>query len=293
MRLIVGIIISASLLSSCSFNMLFLHPWELNSDDEIRMLSGSANDTISISFDSHQNPVFRGSDGDTVVFNYSIQSHYLIKPNNDSLNYWMIEPMKNYNGTTIFFLHGNAANLVYQFRGMTPFVEKGYRVIAIDYSGFGFSQGKAKRKFVIEDARQAMDYLLRDSTIKYDHLLIYGQSLGGHLAAAIADEYEDDIDGLITEGAFASHKEVAKDYAGIGRIFIKEGYSGQESITNFNKPVLIIHSTEDETVDYRQGELLFSAANEPKTMLTIDKCHICGPAYYCDTIEYHIQQLLN
>ena len=64
----------------------------------------------------------------------------------------------------------------------------GYQVFILDYSGFGFSQGEATRKAVKNDATDGFNYLLSREDIKYDHLLIYGQSLGGHLSVVALDQ---------------------------------------------------------------------------------------------------------
>ncbi|MBK9423616.1 MAG: hypothetical protein IPN54_05745 [Bacteroidetes bacterium] len=45
--------------------------------------------------------------------------------------------------------------------------------------------------------------------MKGTKLVIYGQSLGGHLAAVVAQQRQDDIDALVIEGAFSSHKDIA------------------------------------------------------------------------------------
>lgn len=275
---------------SCSFNSMFFHPYELKESSTFKEFDEDKNDTLQLKFDKNKNPVFGYISNNEYESNYEIEGFFIEKSNGDSINAWMITPKGDRNGTTIYCLHGNAGNLVYQYRLMTPFVEKGFTVFMIDYSEFGFSQGEATRKNVLTDAYAGFDYIL---SLKPEKLILYGQSLGGHLAAAIANKYEDQIDALVIEGAFSSHKDIAaRDFKFLGRIFVKEGYSAKDSIPLFSKPVLVIHSTEDETIPYKHGVKLYEKASEPKKLYTIEKPHVRGPLYYADSIAFKMVQMI-
>ncbi|HWZ36277.1 MAG TPA: alpha/beta hydrolase, partial [Mucilaginibacter sp.] len=71
------------------------------------------------------------------------------------------------------------------------------------------------------------------------------------------------------------------------------GYSAKRSIQQYHKPVLIIHSTEDEVIPFSQGQKLFAKANQPKEFYEIKKCHICGPTFYPNEISGKINKMLN
>lgn len=257
------------------------------------MVDHQNKDTLIINIGEHFQPVFKSKNGDTAELPYNVESVLFENTKGNRLNGWIIKPEEGYNGTTILFLHSNSGNLFTQYQEVLPLVKNGFSVFIFDYSGYGFSQGKATRDNVLLDATAALSYLQSRTDIKKEHLIIYGQSLGGHLAINLAARNQDMIDGLVTEGAFSSHKDIAAETAGfIGRIIVAEKYSGLESVRNFHKPVLIIHSTEDETIPFEQGEKLFANANEPKTFLKIDKCHICGLSFYPDEILNAINKLL-
>ncbi|MBK7086622.1 MAG: alpha/beta hydrolase [Flavobacteriales bacterium] len=177
---------------------------------------------------------------------------------------------------------------------MLPFVERGYSVLIPDYSGYGFSEGKATRRHVKEDGIAALKYL-RGTGEDLGALILYGQSLGGHLAPCVAAEHQDLIDALVVEGAFSSHDDVAVALAKLGffaRWMTREMYSAKRSIAEFHKPVLVVHSREDATIPFAMGERLFGAANGPKTFLPIDQCHVCGPFYYPDSISDHMLRMV-
>jgi alpha-beta hydrolase superfamily lysophospholipase len=247
-----------------------------------------------MTFTADRDPIILDSKGALPALPYSIENIFFPNTKGDTLNAWLFRPTENYNGQTIYFLHGNAGHLVYQYTFVTPFVKAGYQVFIQDYSGFGFSGGKSTRKNVYQDGQDALDYLLGRSDVNYDKLLIYGQSLGGHLACVIANDNQDKIDGLVIEGAFSSHKDIAANSVPVlGRIFAREMYSAEKSLPNFHKPLLIIHSTEDTRIPYSHGERLYEVANEPKELYTIKEKHIRGPIYYADSLVAKMKRLVD
>jgi len=282
------------MLHSCAFNNMFLQPDKIPKDaKKATLIDHQGKDTLIIHFGENHQPTFTDSNGDPAKLGYTVKNALFKNSIGNQLNGWIISPKEDYNGTTVLFLHGNAGNIVTQFTGVLPLVRQGFEILFFDYSGFGFSEGKATRENVLLDATAALEYLLKQQNSSYEHLIIYGQSLGGHLATKIAAQNEADIDALVVEGAFSSHKDIAAETAGIfGRILVAEKYSGLKAIQDFQKPVLIIHSTEDETVPFEQGKKLFDYANEPKTFYEIEKCHICGPLFYSDEIASKINEML-
>ncbi len=279
--------------ASCAFNKMFLHPFQLNATDSFSDYNKDLNDTLTLSFKDDQTPVIRNSKNELADLGYTIENIHIINQQEDSLNAWFISPKSNYNGITLYFLHGNAGNIIYNYLLMEPFVKKGFQVFMLDYSGFGFSKGKAKRKYVLTDAKDGLDYLLSRQDIKYDKLIMYGQSLGGHLAAVSGSQNQKLIDGLVLEGAFSSHKDAANDRVPfLSRIFVREMYSAEKNIGNYTKPLLIIHSTEDAVIPYKHAERLFELATSKKELYTIDGRHVFGPLLYGDTIAEKMIQLV-
>jgi len=293
MKKYITLILLITLLSSCAFNKMFLHPFPLKTTDSFSDYNKELKDTLTLTFSQDKAPIIKNSTGDIANLNYSIENIHFLNQQEDTLNAWFIKPNSNYNGITLYFLHGNAGNIVYNYLLMEPFVKKGFQIFMIDYSGFGFSQGKSKRKFVLTDAKDGLDYLLSRADIKHDKLIMYGQSLGGHLAVVSGTQNQDKIDGLVIEGAFTSHKDAANDRVPfLSRIFVREMYSAEKNIGNYKKPLLIIHSTEDKTIPYKHGERLNQLANEPKEFYTIDGRHVYGPLLYGDSISEKLVELV-
>lgn len=278
--------------AACSFNKLFLIPTKVPAGaKQMSFTRGTDTTVVTFTGPTHQ-PTFLKNGRDTIAQDFTIESILFTNANGDTLNGWMLKSKTVAPAITLLHFHGNAGFLVSQYRAMSPLLPYGFQVFLFDYSGFGFSQGKPTRENVLIDANAALDYVKTRVDVQHTKLVVYGQSLGGHLSAVVAAQREKDIDGLVIEGAFSSHKDIGADMVPVlGRIFVKQGYRATESIKKFHKPVLVIHSTEDETIPYSMGEKIFAAANEPKQFYEIKKCHICGPAYYADSIAVKIKAM--
>ncbi|XOV68853.1 MAG: alpha/beta hydrolase [Fluviicola sp.] len=278
------------LLSSCAFNNMFLHPYELSKDSTFTQYDAEIDDTLHLRFNNNADPEFYTLNGKYDP-EYSIRNIYF-KSGDRKLNGWIMIPDSS-NGTSLFFLHGNAGNLVYQYQFAEPFVKRGYKVFLFDYSEFGFSDGEATRKNVLEDGRNAFRFMKTQEEFAGEQVIVYGQSLGGHLAAVIGTEFQSEIEGVVIEGGFSSHKDIASDRVPVlARIFVKEMYSGKKVIDQLEKPLLVVHSINDKTVPFSNGAEMYRNASEPKSFYAIDSCHICGPLYYADSISVRMQKMM-
>lgn len=291
---ILCVLINISLLSSCSFNKLFLQPTKIPlSTQKLWMKSPTDTELVLFSGITHQ-PVFIKNNTDTIAYNFTMESVLYKSKNGNTLNGWFLKPKNTVATTTLLHLHGNGGCLLSQFKAISPLVEKGFQVFMFDYSGFGFSEGKPSRNNVLVDALSTLDFIKTRADIKNTKILLYGQSLGGHLAAVVAAQRSSDIDGLITEGAFSSHKDIGGHMVPVlGKIFVRQGYSALKSVKEYHKPLLVIHSTEDSTIPFFMGKKLFDAANEPKEFYEVKKCHICAPLFYATEISDKINAMLS
>jgi uncharacterized protein len=99
------------------------------------------------------------------------------------------------------------------------------------------------------------------------------------------------------EGAFSSHKDIAvrfyKPLAFAARVLVKERYTAFRSVRKFHKPVLVIHSSEDQTVPFWMGKKIYDNVNEPKSLYEIKHGHVQGPLYYADSIAFKIRAMVN
>ena len=59
---------------------------------------------------------------------------------------------------TIVHFHGSAAKFAIAVSINSPLIDYGFQIITFDYSGYGFSEGKATRKNVLKDAYSFLNF---------------------------------------------------------------------------------------------------------------------------------------
>lgn len=295
------VVLSAMLFSSCSLNRMFFQPDRIPANAKIMTIAEpGSTDTLRIHFtgDAHQ-PLFVKNYRDTIDLGYDLQSVLFSSGSGNQLNGWMLKPHHGQPAVTIVFIHGNGGNLLSQRRAIDPLVAKGFQVFMFDYSGYGFSQGTPTCATTLQDALSAIDYVKSREDVKHTKVVIYGQSLGGHLSAVAAEKRQAGIDALVTEGAFSSRKDIAACMARriflpgfIGRAIVNQPYAAKKSVRSFHKPLLVIHSTEDKVVPFKLAKRIYDNANNPKTFYQVKGPHIMGVQLYTDSIAYKINSML-
>ena len=222
------------------------------------------------------------------------------KSSNDTLlTGWFIKPRSGKIIGTVLFFHGNGGNVGFQFYPLQKLAAAGFQSLVFDYEGYGNSHGKPSQENVLGDGLAALNYIRSREDVKGTKLILFGQSLGGHLAVVVAAQKQELITALIIEGAFTSHRDIAaytgKHYLSPGfftRSIIPSKYDAIKVIAKITIPKLIIHSTEDRTCPFRMGKKLFDTAIAPKEFWEIKGPHINCCKLYKDEFIKHFQKMV-
>ena len=179
-------------------------------------------------------------------------------------------------GDVVLFCHGNGQNISFRLESVRIFHNMGLSVLIFDYRGYGRSEGSPSEEGTYADARAAWDYLVHTRKIPPPRIIVFGRSLGGAVAAHVAKEHAPKA--LILESTFTSVPDYASDiYPFLPvRLLCRFSYDTHSIIGDVPCPVLIVHSPEDEIVDFSYGRRLFEAASEPKEFLEITGSHNSG-----------------
>jgi fermentation-respiration switch protein FrsA (DUF1100 family) len=190
------------------------------------------------------------------------------------LSAWYI-PAKNAR-FTLLFCHGNGGNMAHRLESINIFNELDINCLIFDYRGYGTSDGKPNEDGLYIDAQTAYDWLINEKKISPENIIIYGQSLGGSVAAYLASNVK--AKGLIIESCFTSYTDIAKKYYPYMpiKLLAKYGFKTNDYLKKVNCPVLIIHSRNDELIPFEFGLRLYAAAKEPKEFIEISGGHNDG-----------------
>jgi fermentation-respiration switch protein FrsA (DUF1100 family) len=191
------------------------------------------------------------------------------------LSAWFI-PAKNIK-FTLLFCHGNGGNMAHRLEFINIFNELGLNCLIFDYRGYGASGGKPTEDGLYIDAQTAYDWLINEKKISPENIIIYGQSLGGSVAAHLASNVK--TKGLIIESCFTSYTDIAKKFYPYMpvKLVARYGFKTSDYLKKVNCPVLIIHSRNDELVPFEFGLQLYEeAAKEPKEFIEISGSHNDG-----------------
>ncbi|WP_425616183.1 alpha/beta hydrolase [Anatilimnocola sp. NA78] len=167
-------------------------------------------------------------------------------------------------------LHGNAGNVTLMADSLRILNHRhGLSALALDYRGYGKSEGKPSEEGVLQDARAARRWLAQKEGIAESDVVLMGQSLGGGVAVDLAST--DGARGLVLTGTFTSIPDVAQHHVSWlpMKWLLKTKMDSLSKIKNYQGPLLLAHGDADEVIPYHQGLDLFNAAgSQDKRMIT-------------------------
>ncbi|HEV8517129.1 MAG TPA: alpha/beta fold hydrolase, partial [Burkholderiales bacterium] len=190
-------------------------------------------------------------------------------------------PAAAHNAPAVLYLHGSRWNLTGQLFRISQLHDFGFSVLAIDYRGFGKSEGELpSENSVYADARAAWERL---TELQHDpaRRFIYGHSLGGAVAVDLAHALSSEAQhagravpaaGLIVESSFTSLAQLAAELTATRwpiRWLLSQKFNSIDKIAAVHMPVLVVHGKDDRYVPARFSEALYDAATEPKRLLLV------------------------
>ncbi len=174
---------------------------------------------------------------------------------------------------TVLFFHGNAGNISYRLDYLAMLAELGYDTFIFDYRGYGRSSGSPSESGTYLDAQAAWHYLTVTKGVPSARVVLFGESLGGAVAAWLAAHEKPGA--LVLASTFTSVPDMAaKIYPFLpARLLSRFEYNTLEYLRSVTCPVFIAHSPQDDIVPFEQGRALFQAAPEPKQFLELQGGH--------------------
>jgi fermentation-respiration switch protein FrsA (DUF1100 family) len=225
--------------------------------------------------------------GDWRPAGLAVEDVWLRTADNVKLHAWWIAGK----GAEFTFLafHGNAANVpnradIYRFLSSVP-----ANVLALEYRGYGRSEGAPSEAGLYRDAEAAYNYLVGERGIPPNRIIAFGGSLGTVVAADLAAKLP--VGGVVLEAPFPSAKAVARRMypfvPGLGFV-ARSKFDTAAKLARIHVPILVVHCALDPTLPFAFGEQVYRLAGEPKFFLRVEgQCH--EEAALSAPVEYRAQ----
>lgn len=205
--------------------------------------------------------------------------------------WWIFNPEAKF---TLLAFHGNASNIAnraetYEFlRGLPG------NVLALEYRGYGHSEGKPSEAGIYLDAETAYEFLIKTKRLDPKCIVSFGQSLGTAVAADLAARHE--LGGLILEAPLPSASRAASKMfwflPGLSLLV----YGQFDTISKLKKvsaPVMVVQCSDDPVLPFEFGQQVYIAAPSPKRSFWIEaECH--EESFLIQPVKYRaaLQQFL-
>ncbi|MBU1395375.1 MAG: alpha/beta hydrolase [Gammaproteobacteria bacterium] len=174
---------------------------------------------------------------------------------------------------TLLYLHGNGGNIGHRLVQIEVFHRLGLNILIVDYRGYGASSGKPGEEGTYQDALAGWDYLTRKKHQRPDRIVLFGESLGGSIAAWLAARQTPA--GLVIYASFTSVTELAQVLYPMfpASRLARYRYDTRAALQRVSCPLLILHSPEDEIIPFSHGQALLAAAHAPKRLVELRGGH--------------------
>jgi len=191
------------------------------------------------------------------------------------LHGWLLPAVEREGGPagTVVFLHGNAQNVSAHIASVYWMPSAGFNVFLFDYRGYGTSEGKPSLVEVHSDAEAALRRASTLPGVDPQRIAVFGQSLGGAIAATATARVHDEIPirALVLDSAFSDFRGIAREkLAGFWLTWpvhvplsytISEEFRPLDAVKQLGgMRLLIVHGEADEIIPVEHARRLREAA---------------------------------
>lgn len=166
---------------------------------------------------------------------------------------WYLAPEDGGPAPAAVIFHGNGELIDHVTEYAAWYRERGFAVLLPEYRGYGRSGGTPSQRAIVEDAKRFCAMLLARPEVDGARVVLHGRSLGAAVAAQVAAEHPPAA--LVLESPFVSINAMAAGYA-VPPFLVRHPFRTDLVLPALGRPVLILHSRDDEIVPYAHGKRL-------------------------------------
>jgi fermentation-respiration switch protein FrsA (DUF1100 family) len=178
---------------------------------------------------------------------------------------WHVPPREGM--PVVIYFQGNGGGLDLRAERFKKLTADGTGLVALNYRGYGGSEGRPNEAGIILDAKAAYDFAAE----RYgaDRIMPWGESLGTGVAVALAAEKP--VARVILESPYTSITDVAASIYWFVpvRLLLTDSFRSDERIAGVTVPVLVVHGERDTVVRIGFGERLYGLIRGPKQFIRL------------------------
>jgi len=159
----------------------------------------------------------------------------------------------------LLFFHGQQGNLSFRGNLLHRLQRLGMPILAVDYPGFGRSEGTPSEHGCYAAADAAYDWLVREKKVAPEKIVVLGKSLGGGIATDLASRRP--CAALVLVMTFTSTPDVAEHLLPFvpARLLMRNRFDNLAKIGRCTCPIYLAHGTDDWKIPPAHSERLFEA----------------------------------
>ncbi|KAG6743038.1 hypothetical protein NC652_038340 [Populus alba x Populus x berolinensis] len=190
---------------------------------------------------------------------------------------------------TVLYSHGNAADLGQMYDLFCELsLHLRVNLMGYDYSGYGQSTGKPTEQNTYADIEAAYRCLEEKYGVKEEDVILYGQSVGSGPTLDLATQLPK-LRAVVLHSPIASGLRVMYP---VKRTYWFDIYKNIDKIPSVNCPVLVIHGTADDVVDWSHGKQLWECCKEKYEPLWVKGGNHCDLELFPQYIK-HLKKFIS
>ena len=144
-----------------------------------------------------------------------------------------------------------------------------YKVLLVDYRGYGGNPGTPTENGLAADSRAAHAYLAGRPDVDASRIAYFGESLGTAVAINLAVEHPPAA--IVLRSPFTSMADVGQSHYPFlpVRLLLRDRFAAIDQIRRIRAPLLVMAGGRDQIVPIENSRRLYNAAVAPKTLLVL------------------------
>ncbi|XP_022771862.1 protein ABHD17B-like [Durio zibethinus] len=190
---------------------------------------------------------------------------------------------------TVLYSHGNAADLGQMYDLFSELsLHLRVNLLGYDYSGYGQSTGKPTEQNTYADIEAVYRCLGENYGVKEEDVILYGQSVGSGPTLDLATRLPK-LRAVVLHSPILSGLRVLYP---VKNTYWFDIYKNIDKIPFVNCPVLVLHGTADDVVDWSHGKQLWELCKEKYEPLWVKGGNHCDLELYPQYIK-HLKKFIS